>query len=290
MLRPAFALLALTAVAQSASYQAETEAFRQERAINIGAETGWAALTDLVWLERQGRFSIGRDASNAIVLQAPSAPPHLGTLEVTDQAVALQMAATVPAELAGRPVAQHTFAPNTSPADSLKVGGMTLALIERGEKRGLRVWDRLSPTRQAFQGLRWYPIDPKWNVEARFVPHEPAPTMRIQNIVGQIVEIPNPGAAVFTVDGREYRLEALLEAPDVKMLFFMFRDATSGTTTYGAGRYLYAPLPADGRLGLDFNRAINPPCAFTNYATCPLPPASNRLSVAIEAGEMDYGH
>jgi uncharacterized protein (DUF1684 family) len=142
----------------------------------------------------------------------------------------------------------------------------------------------------SFQGLRWFPIETRWRIDARWIPHQPAPTLRIQNIVGQIVEMSNPGAAVFTVAGRDYRLEALLESPADEELFFMFRDGTSGRTTYGAGRYLYTPLPKDGRVMLDFNRAINPPCAFTNFATCPLPPSANRLTVAIEAGEMDDGH
>jgi uncharacterized protein (DUF1684 family) len=100
----------------------------------------------------------------------------------------------------------------------------------------------------------------------------------------------NPGYVSFTIAGQEYHLEALLESANAKELFFMFRDATSGKTTYGAGRYLYTELPKDGRVIVDFNRAMNPPCAFTEFATCPLPPAANRLPIGVTAGELNDGH
>ena len=110
------------------------------------------------------------------------------------------------------------------------------------------------------------------------------------NVLGETVEMKNPGQVVFTVGATEYRLEALLESDDAKELFFIFKDGTSNKTTYGAGRYLYTPLPKDGLVDLDFNKAKNPPCAFTDFATCPLPPAANRLTVEIRAGELDHKH
>jgi uncharacterized protein len=173
-------------------------------------------------------------------------------------------------------------------ADAAAIDGLTLAVIERAGKLALRVWDRMSPTRVSFHGLRWYPVVESWRISARFEPHEPARALRVQNIVGQIVEMANPGVAVFVVGGKEYRLEALLEEPGDRELFFMFRDATSNKTTYGAGRYLYTPLPANGHVVVDFNRAMNPPCAFTTFATCPLPPRGNTLAIAVPAGEQNY--
>ena len=274
----------------SADYRAEIESFRTQRAASIGAETGWAALTDLVWLDKPGELTIGRAATNAIVLHAPSAPPRLGTLAVTAQAVTLRLAPGVDARVHGRAVQTVELVPDTDAPDALTTGGVTIALIDREHRRALRVWDRLSPTRQSFHGLRWYAIAERWRVEATFVAHAHAPTLKIQNIVGQVVAMANPGTAVFTIGGQEYRLEALLESSTDSELFFMFRDGTSGKTTYGAGRYLYAPMPHAGRVTLDFNRAMNPPCAFTAFATCPLPPKSNRLTVAIEAGELDHQH
>jgi len=114
------------------------------------------------------------------------------------------------------------------------------------------------------------------------------PRLPIQNIIGQTIEMANPGTATFSIGGQEFQLEALLESDDADELFFMFRDGTSSKTTYGAGRYLYTPLPKDGHVTIDFNRAMNPPCAFTNFATCPLPPAKNRLSIPVAAGELDH--
>jgi uncharacterized protein len=280
-------LLAVLAL-QPATYRADTGTFRKQREANIGAETGWAALTDLHWLDKSGQFTIGRAASNAIVLHAPSAPQRLGTLIVTPKTVRLRMAPAILAQVKGRGLSEMELTPDVAAADAIKVGGLTLGLIDREHRRAIRVWDRDSPTRRSFHGLRWFPIDEKWRIEARFVPHQPALTLRIQNIVGQVVPMSNPGAAVFTVAGREYRLEALMESPTDEELFFMFRDGTSGTATYGAGRYLYTPLPKDRRVIVDFNRAVNPPCAFTNFATCPLPPPGNRLSLPITAGEMAY--
>ena len=279
----------LSLVLQPGNYKAEVESFHKQRALEIGGDTGWAALTDLHWLEN-GRFSIGRAPSNAIRLNAPSSPEQLGTLTVTPEAVRLQVVSGVTALLKGKPFTDIQMPTNVAPESGISVGGMTLGIIARADRRGLRVWDRVSPTRVNFHGLRWYPTDEKWRVEATFIPHTPVPKIRIQNVIGQTVEMANPGAAAFTVGGRPYQLEALLESADANELFFMFRDGTSGKTTYGAGRYLYAPLPKDGRVTIDFNRATNPPCAFTEFATCPLPPPKNRLLIPLDAGELDYLH
>ena len=289
MLRFSAAISLLSLVVQAGAYQASVEGFRRQRAADIGGETGWAALSDLRWVEN-GQFTIGRAPSNAIRLNAPSCPERLGLLTVTPQGATLQVAPGVSALVNGKPVTNAPVPSNVGPAAGVSVGGLTMTMIGRGEKRGLRVWDTVSPTRVNFHGLRWYPIDEKWRVEATFVPRQPAPSVRIQNIIGQTIEMANPGTAVFTIGGRQIALEALLETPNADELFFMFRDGTSGKATYGAGRYLYTPLPKDGRVTLDFNRAMNPPCAFTAFATCPLPPAKNRLSIPIDAGELDYKH
>ena len=273
---------------QASSYRADVEQYRTSRAEAIGAATGWIALTDLHWLDKTGDFTIGRDSSNAIVLKAPSAPAKLGTLTVTPTTVSLRAAPGTDVRMKGAPTTLVQFAADRPPSEGPTLGGITMSMIERAKRRALRVWDTQGPARLGFRGLHWLPIDEAWNVQARFVPHEPAPIMKIQNIIGQTVEMQNPGKAVFRVGGREYTLEALLESADADELFFMFKDGTSAKTTYGAGRYLYTPLPKNGRVTIDFNRAINPPCAFTDFATCPLPPAANRLTLPIQAGELDY--
>jgi uncharacterized protein (DUF1684 family) len=141
-----------------------------------------------------------------------------------------------------------------------------------------------------FTGLRWFPVQEDYRVEGRFVPYTSAKTIAVPNILGQVEEMPSPGYVAFTIGGREVRLDPVLEEPGASELFFIFRDQTTGKETYPAGRFLYAAMPKDGRVTLDFNKAYSPPCAFTPFATCPLPPKQNRLPVRIEAGEMHSGH
>ena len=195
------------------------------------------------------------------------------------------------ATLKGKPVSEFDMAPGVAADDGLKVGGLTLVVIRRDTRLALRVWDAKAPNRVAFKGLHWMPVDARWRISARWEPHpRTQPRMKIMNVLGEVVEMQNPGAVIFAVGGKAYRLEAMLEADDAKELFFIFKDETSNKTTYGAGRYLYTPLPKNGRVDLDFNKAKNPPCTFTDFATCPLPPAGNRLALAVNAGELDYKH
>jgi uncharacterized protein (DUF1684 family) len=147
--------------------------------------------------------------------------------------------------------------------------------------------DQQSQYRREFRGLQWYPVKPEYRVTARFVPYSPPKTIPVPNIIGGTFPETCPGYAEFELRGEKLRLEPVLSDG---RLFFIFRDETSGKKTYGAGRFLYSDLAKDGIVTLDFNQAYTPPCAFTPYATCPLPPKQNRLPVAIEAGELDYGH
>ena len=162
-----------------------------------------------------------------------------------------------------------------------------LTLLRRGDRDALRIRHADAPTRLQFAGLQYWPADPSWRIEARFLPHPPGRTLPIGDIVGTQSDSPNPGVVEFERDGRSFRLEALGEPG--RELFFVLADRTSGHGSYPAGRFLDAQWPgADGKVVLDFNRAYNPPCAFTLYATCPLPPPENRLDLAIEAGEKTY--
>jgi len=166
-------------------------------------------------------------------------------------------------------------------------------VIHRDDRFALRVKDLQAPTRTAFHGLRWYEPNPAYRVHARWIPYNPPKTLDIPTVLGTTTHMPAPGAAEFTIDGKVVRLEPVLEDPKATDLFFILRDATSKTTTYGAGRFLYTDFPdhglnQPGELWLDFNRLYNPPCSFTPYATCPLPPPRNRLSVPIPAGEQRY--
>jgi uncharacterized protein (DUF1684 family) len=167
---------------------------------------------------------------------------------------------------------------------------VTLQIIDRGGRLGVRVKDMRSEARRTFKGLKWYPVNPALRVSARFVPAAKPTTIEVPSIIGVTERMPSPGAAELEIGGKTLRLIPVLEAGESR-LFFVFRDATSSRTTYGGGRFLYADPPRDGKIVLDFNQAYSPPCAFTPYATCPVPPAENRLPVSIEAGEMNpAGH
>ena len=282
--------LVLAITFQTTDYRADIEKFRAERAAEISGPTGWAALVGLHWIQ-QGEVIVGADPISGIRLTGPSAPGRLGTLTVTGDNVHLRISTGLDAFVKGRQVYDLDLKPGVSPDDGLKIGGLTLVLIKRGARMALRVWDTNAPSRLALKGLNWMPLDAKWRIGARFVAH-PAnqPRIKIQNVLGDTIEMKNPGAVVFSVDGKEYSLEAMLESDDARELFFIFKDGTSNKTTYGAGRYLYTPLPKDGRVDLDFNKAENPPCAFTEFATCPLPPAKNRLTLSVTAGELYTKH
>ncbi|MGI8988439.1 MAG: DUF1684 domain-containing protein [Bryobacteraceae bacterium] len=173
--------------------------------------------------------------------------------------------------------------------DVAKVGDVEIQVIKRGGRQGVRVRDPNSSARREFSGLGYFPIDERYRVQAKFVPYNPAKQIPITNVLGMTWPEKCPGYAEFALRGTRYRLEPVIEDDEPNQLFFIFRDLTSNRESYASGRFLYADFPKDGHVTLDFNKAYNPPCAFTAFATCPLPPHQNRLPVRIEAGEKRYG-
>jgi len=186
--------------------------------------------------------------------------------------------------LDGAPVGRVVLRPGEDPP-TLEAGGVRIHLVEPGGRLALRVRDPQAPPRTGFAGLDYYPLAPEWRVEADFIAHPEGTTMQVANVMGQLIAEPNPGRVEFVRDGQAISLEAVRE--DDK-LFFVFADRTSGTETYGLGRMLYADLPDNGKVVLDFNQAYNPPCAFNAFTTCPLPPQANRVEAWIRAGERKY--
>jgi uncharacterized protein (DUF1684 family) len=277
------ACVLLLLAGQSTDYRTQVESYRKGRESRINGVTGATALVGLHWLTN-GTHTVGRGASNDIVLAGPSAPLTLGTIVVTDGLATLRVAPGVAVRVDDKPSAVVEF----DPAQNTEVtaDGMTFTVIKRARGLALRVWDDKAAARAAFRGLTWYAIDPAWKIDAAFVPHTPGPVVHVLDVLGEIVDMPNPGAAIFTVADKEYRLEALVDPDNADALFFPFRDATNNTTTYGAGRYFYVSKPKNGRVTLDFNYALNPPCAFSEFTTCPVAPASNRLSLSVTAGEQ----
>jgi hypothetical protein len=275
------------APAANSVYHAEIETWRQNREARLKAEDGWLAVAGLFWLD-EGVNRFGSGPGNAIALPTGAAPAVAGAFELRQGQVSVRIEPGVTVTAAGKPVAAMELrSDDPGPPDVLKLGRLSLQVIARGGRYGIRMKDPESETRRAFAGLRWFPVRDDMRVDARFVPWPSPRTIPIPNVLGQVNDLPSPGYAEFTVAGRKVRLEPVIEEPGAQELFFIFRDQTAGKETYPAGRFLYAPMPKDGAVVLDFNKAYSPPCAFTAYATCPLPPPQNRLPVRIEAGEKD---
>jgi uncharacterized protein (DUF1684 family) len=175
---------------------------------------------------------------------------------------------------------------NNVKPDVLTVGELKLTVIKRSNRIGLRVRHLNSRARREFKGLHWFPIRKSLRVVATFTPFEKPREMTIVNVLGDELKMTNPGLLTFTLNGRTYQLKPVVE--NDHELFIIFRDRTAGKSTYPAGRFLYTDLPKEGKVILDFNKAENPPCAFTKFATCPLPPRQNFLPIKIEAGELTY--
>lgn len=291
-------------------YEDEVRGWQDEREASLRQEEGWLSLVGLHWLDQEEN-TVGGAPGNDLVF--PKAPERICTLRLDRGAegpiVTLEPEPGVglalvdsdegddegDGDLTELVTEPRRMVPDTEEGTTrLALGPLRFWLIERGDRVGVRVLDRQSPALEAFEGLEYFPIDPAWRVEARLVPKEGL-TVSVPNVLGQISEQPCPGEVVFRVPGvgegagREARLLPM-DAGD--HLFLVFGDRTNGRATYGGGRFLYAEKPAaddpDGRLILDFNFAYNPPCAFTEFATCPLPPRANKLPVAVEAGEKAY--
>ncbi|MFY9561543.1 MAG: DUF1684 domain-containing protein [Terriglobales bacterium] len=276
------------------SWQRDLLAWRDKRASNLQTPEGWLSLIGLEWL-KEGDNSFGSALDNRI--QTAKAPAHVAIIRLEKGALhLLAPPGGFPKDLLvdGHPAQEQALTSDDSPNRSkLSMGGLTVIVIHRDERYGLRIKDAQAPTRAGFHGLRWYPPTAAYRVHAKWIPYNPPKMLDIPTILGTVSKLPAPGAAEFTLDGQVLRLEPVLEDPNDTELFFILRDTTSKTTTYGAGRFLYTGFPdrglsQPGQLWLDFNQLENPPCAFTPYATCPLPPTQNRLSVAIPAGEQRY--
>lgn len=275
--------------AAEAAYVATVESLRAERVARLRRPDGWFSLAGLFWL-RPGDNPFGSARDNRLIFPEGKSPARAGVLRWAGDAVELRAAPGAPITCADRPVSTLTLRADTDSGgpDVLALGPLRFHVIRRGERVGVRLKDLESPALAAFSGIDCYPVDPSWRLRARFARYDPPRTISITNVLGDVSEQGSPGAVVFERGGRSYRLEAIGE-PDADELFLVFADSTTGRETYGAGRFLDAPLPGpDGTLELDFNLAYNPPCAFTEFATCPLPPPQNHLPLAVTAGEKDY--
>ncbi len=256
---------------------------------------GWLSLVALYWLQEGPNTFGSADGSDLRYAGSPDSPtpPHIGTFTLDGSTVRFDAAEGVPVTSDGEPVgfAVLTVEPGQDPVE-LQLGSLLWFLIRRGDRFAIRAKDSRSPVRTEFEGIETFPIVTGWSLPARFEWHDPPDTIQVPNILGTLNDTPIPGTVHFEVDGRDYSMAMWKDSDDPANFFTAFADETNGTDTYGGGRFLWVDAPdEDGNTRVDFNRSYNPPCVFTEFATCPLPPRENRLALRVQAGEkMWAGH
>ncbi len=279
-----------TASVTPVDYQQQIQQWRAGRVDRLTAPDGWLSLIGLEWL-KAGDNRIGSAAGNDIVLKA--GPAHLGTVTLgKDGTLHITLAKDSSATIDGKTVAQSVLIDDAHVTGDavptmVSFGAANFYVIDREGRKALRVKDGDAAARKGFLGIDYFPIDPSWHIVATWVPFNPAHKLEMGTVIGTVDKVDVPGKAVFQRDGHTYELLPYQEEPGGE-LFFVIADRTSGKETYGAARFLYAALPKDGKVILDFNEAYNPPCAFTRFATCPLAPPENRLDLSVTAGEKKY--
>ena len=278
------------------AWQKDLLDWRVKHTAELQKPDGWLSLAGLEWLE-PGDNSFGGANDNKIHLAGTKV--RLGVLQLEGQTVRLvEPAGGFPPDflVAGAPAKSQVLRvdpDNDKNAPHLTIGTLNMYVIRRGERFALRVKDSRSQALVGFHGLKWYAPDPAYRVTAKWIPYNPPKTVALDTLAGTHFSQPVPGAAEFKLAGETYRLEPVLEDSAPAKLFFILRDTTSTSTTYRACRFLYTALPSDGlakagEIVLDFNHLENPPCAYTPFATCPLPPPGNRLHIALPVGEQRY--
>ena len=276
------------------AYQQEIEQWQKKRTERIASDDNWLTVVGLFWL-KEGENKFGSYSSNEVILPAGKTPSIAGSLWFQHGEV--RMEAKPKTEIKHKDslvtsIVMQSDADGLSDPTILSIGSVNFFIIKRADKIGVRVKDKESFARQHFKGLEFFPIDPNWRVEAKYEPYNPPRIIPVATVINTVENDSCPGAVVFELNGKQCRLDAVIERGASGQLYFMFKDETSGKETYNNGRQLYSDLPnSDNNVILDFNKAYNWPCVYTDYATCPIPPPQNRLALRIEAGEKMYrGH
>ncbi|NWF50645.1 MAG: DUF1684 domain-containing protein [Ignavibacteriaceae bacterium] len=269
------------------AYLKEINDWHAKRIERLKAPDGWLNLVGRTWLKPGiNKFGSGKD--NDVIIESGKVPANMGVFIFEDSTVTMKINDGVEVSLNGKPVKEIVMIDDQKKDMTVfQSGSIKWNLIIRGDKYGIRFRDLESDLVQNFKGIERFPVDQSWKLTARFEVYSPPRKIAVPNVLGQIDEETSPGAVIFNKDGKEFRIEAV-DAED--KLFLIIADETSGEETYGGGRFIYVDKPdSTGKIILDFNKAYNPPCVFTKYATCPLPPEQNYLKLKIEAGEKMYG-
>ncbi len=264
-------------------YQEEILNWQKTLDTNLRKENSWLALAGLFWLE-EGKNTFGAGEENDIVFPDAGIPSQVGAFIVDGDEVKLEITADTLVDVDGVPAKKALLRPDISGAPTqLKLGALSFILIQREDGFGIRLWDNNCSKRESFPGRQWYPVDEEFRIEASYQRYDEEMLVSFERENGANFETQVGGVLLFSLDGKEYTLLALEDSDGD--FFVMFRDKTNGEETYDSGRYLSVSAPEEGKAIIDFNHAYNPPCAFTPYATCPLPPTQNNLSIPIRAGE-----
>lgn len=281
----------LTAASDPGGERALTDQWYAGRIARLTAPDGWLSLIGLHWLQ-EGEQTVGAAVDNDIVLAA--GPAHFGTLSLGATRIGFTPAAESEITVSGAEdrgidaLPRYVLHSDAAEQASLVASGtVSFLVIDRAGRLGLRVRDSESAARRNFTGIERFPFDPSWHIVADWVPNPTPRPFDIQTVIGTVEVMPSPGYARFVRDGREYQIHPVIEKGEDD-LFIIFADRSSGRETYGPGRFFYAAWPKDGKIVLDFNRAYNPPCAFSEFSTCPLPPPENRMDTFVRAGEKKF--
>jgi uncharacterized protein len=280
-------ILAVRALAQGTAYEESIRQWDRKRVEDLKAENGWLNLAGLFWL-KPGKASFGSGQKADVRFPAGTIQEHAGYFEVTGQSVSITTDKNALITVNGRPIQQALiYHKDSSSAPELQSGSLKWNIIRRDDKLAIRLRNLQSDAIKNFKGIERFAVDSNWRIRAVLQPGINKGGINIINVLGQSSTQSSPGKLHFSINGKQYTLDALDGGKDE--LFLIFGDETNGVETYPSGRYMYIPRPGnDGVTYIDFNKAYNPPCAFTDYATCPLPPKQNILPIAIPAGEKKY--
>ncbi|MEQ9424226.1 MAG: DUF1684 domain-containing protein [Cyclobacteriaceae bacterium] len=268
-------------------YQSEINNWKQKRLTALKAENGYVNLAGLFWLQ-EGETTFGGSEDNGIVFPTEKTPSYLGSFIKQDSTIVINAIDTNmfmnDQKIIGQAVA---FTSMTEKPKVFSRGSLQWIIIQRGDQIGVRLRDLEHPNLTSMEAIEYYPLNPEYRVIADYEPYDPPKMIQTTNVLGITYDAPIPGKLTFELKGKQYTLEPNIDEGD---LHIRFKDATTGKETYGLGRYLKAEMP-DGpaQVVVDFNKAYNPPCAFTEFATCPLPPEQNTIGIKVEAGEKTYG-
>lgn len=270
----------------------EEMAWRTKRDRQMRASTSWLTIAGLFWLN-EGENTFGTAPDNKIKLPPGSAPAHAGTFVLEKNRVRVVSSKEAELKVRGQDIKEMVIKGDDSGRpDIVELKDLRMWVIKRGDRYAIRLRDLSSRAYKDYTGLEYFPPSKKFKIQADFIPYSPPKRVTVPTIIGTETEMTSPGYVLFKLGGKSYRLEAFQGNPENTRFFFIFKDETNGKETYEASRFMVADLLENGKVDLNFNRAYNPPCAYTPYATCPLPPPENYLNVRIEAGEKKYpgGH